>query len=77
MKNTPKSQEQAVLKIFKDKKKLSASEAWLLYNKKDNTPITSIRRAITDLCSEGELVKTLKTKEGLYGKPEHIYKIVR
>jgi len=70
-----KSQEVIILSIFKDNKELSASKAWSIYNKNKNTPLTSIRRAITDLCTKGELIKTDKTVIGIYGKKEHIYKI--
>jgi hypothetical protein len=68
-----KTQECDVLQIFKDKTKLSASEAWNIYDGKGITPITSIRRAITNLCHDGELIKTDETKIGIYGKKEHIY----
>tara|TARA_R110002020_G_scaffold267311_3_gene482436 strand:+ start:1700 stop:2044 length:345 start_codon:yes stop_codon:yes gene_type:complete len=68
-----KSQEEKILKIFKIKNKLSASEAWAIYDNKINTPITSIRRAITNLCSDGELFKTNEKIIGIYGKKEHIY----
>ena len=69
------SQEESIIKIFTDNPKLSASEAWKIYDSEGVTPITSIRRAITNLCNEGLLMKTDDTKEGLYGKKEHIYKI--
>lgn len=69
-----KTQEDAIFKIFKDKIKLTASEAWILYNS-NPTPITSIRRAITNLCKDGKLMKTDDTKEGIYGKKEHVYAI--
>ena len=70
-----KSQEVAVLKIFSNKINLSASEAWSIFDSTATTPITSIRRAITNLCKKGELFKTDKTKKGIYGKNEHIYTI--
>jgi hypothetical protein len=69
------SQEKEILKIFVDNKKLSASEAWNIYDKKENTPITSIRRAITNLCNDCKLIKTEDTTDGLYGKKEHIYQL--
>ena len=40
---------------------------------KDNTPLTSVRRALTDLVSEGYLTKTGGKKMGIYGYPEHIW----
>ena len=36
-------------------------------------PITSIRRAITNLTDDGEIVKTQKTTKGIYGKKEHLW----
>jgi hypothetical protein len=38
-------------------------------------PITSIRRAITDLTDEGKIVKTQKTIKGIYGKKEHLWEL--
>ena len=38
-------------------------------------PITSIRRAITDLTNEGKLVKTNSLKKGNYGKKCHCWKL--
>lgn len=40
-----------------------------------NWPITSIRRAVTDLTRDGLLVKTPKTVMGIYGKKEHCWKL--
>ena len=58
------TQEERVLSIFIDYENLSASEVWNLYKRhmnkvtktQFNTPITSIRRAITDLCSKNKLI---------------------
>jgi hypothetical protein len=36
-------------------------------------PITSVRRAMTDLTLAGELVKTKDTVPGAYGKREHLW----
>ena len=36
-------------------------------------PITSIRRAMTNLTDDGEIVKTQKTTKGIYGKKEHLW----
>lgn len=37
------------------------------------TPLTSVRRAITNLCSAGELRKTDIKVTGPYGMPEHCW----
>ena len=41
----------------------------------EKTPITSIRRAISDLVSEGELVYTGEKRTGMYGSPERLVKL--
>jgi predicted transcriptional regulator len=71
-----KTQEQIIFNIFTENTNLTASEAWKIYNQKGNTPLTSIRRAITNLCNKGKLIKTKDTKPGLYGKKEHVYTLV-
>ena len=40
-----------------------------------NAPITSIRRALTDLTSKGKLVKSSIMKMGPYGKQVHCWKL--
>jgi len=37
------------------------------------TPLTSVRRAISNLTAAGYLLKTPQTKLGLYGKPCHLW----
>lgn len=69
------TQQEIILRMFKSKIRLTASDAWKIYDPNGITPITSIRRAITNLCKDGKLLKTTEMKEGLYGKREHIYKI--
>lgn len=68
-----KIQQEVVKTIFLKHKKMTASECHKIFNQ--NVPITSIRRAISDLKSEGILIKTDVTKDGLYGAPEHIYSL--
>ena len=36
-------------------------------------PITSIRRAMTNLTDDGKIIKTQKTTKGIYGKKEHLW----
>lgn len=68
-----KVQQETVKTIFLKHKKMTASECHRIFNQ--NVPITSIRRAITDLKNEGILVKTDVLKDGIYGSPEHIYQL--
>jgi predicted HTH transcriptional regulator len=70
-----KKQEDIILNIFfQRKQKLTASDIYNIYNN-PNTPLTSIRRGITNLKNDGKLVKIDETKIGIYGKPEHYYKL--
>lgn len=41
----------------------------------ENTPITSIRRAITNLTKQGKLIKTNNQRKGRYGKMTYAWKI--
>lgn len=71
-----KTQEVIIKDIFKEAESgLTASEVFKMFPS-DKTPITSIRRGITNLCTQGTLHKTSSMKLGLYGKPEHVYKVI-
>ena len=37
-------------------------------------PLTSVRRAMTDLTKDGRLIKTEKKREGVYGRPEYCWR---
>jgi hypothetical protein len=41
------------------------------------SPLTSTRRAITNLTSAGYLEKLTRKAEGLYGRPEHFWQAAR
>ncbi|OLY92476.1 hypothetical protein SAMN05444008_102408 [Cnuella takakiae] len=69
-------QKDAVLLIFLAKRgqKYAASQVHRSFTKAGKTwPITSIRRAMTDLMNEGHLVKLDETRIGPYNDPEHLY----
>lgn len=40
-------------------------------------PLTSVRRAITNLEEEGQLIKLPVTRRGLFGRPEHFWTLAR
>ena len=40
-----------------------------------NIPITSVRRAISDLTRNGDLVKTDKQVMGIYGRKEYVWRL--
>ncbi len=70
--NKAKTQEEIILKLFKDNPHadFTASDVWLKLGQ--CWPITSVRRAITNL---KELEKTDKQRLGLYGTMNYIYKL--
>lgn len=71
-----KTQEDKVKIIFNCYGKMTASDVWEFWDKK-KTPQTSIRRAISNLAhpDSGFLIITDEMKEGLFGMPEHYYKL--
>jgi hypothetical protein len=68
-------QEDAIFLLYKHTgKPYSPSQVLRLMEKAGkNWPITSLRRAITNLEKQGKLIKTDEMREGLYGKPEHTW----
>lgn len=66
-------QEDAILRHMKRQKMCGPSQMWRLVS--GVWPIGSIRRAMTNLSKEGHLTKTNDKIEGLYGRPEHVWKI--
>lgn len=68
------NQEDKVMLIFKKHYQLTAHECWVKFSGV-NTPLTSIRRAMTNLTSKGKLIMTDKKKEGQYGRDNYIYKL--
>ncbi len=41
----------------------------------DKPPITSVRRAMTNLTNAGRLVKTEQQRRGPEGRPEHVWRL--
>ena len=69
-----KTQEKKILLCFHDQgNPLSASVFCEMVN--DAYPITSIRRALTDMTNQGDLEKTDKKVMGRYGKREHQWQL--
>ena len=65
-------QEEGIELIFKGTRRLlSPSDVLELYP--SEVPITSVRRAITQLTKKGILVMTEATKKGKWNKPEHLW----
>jgi hypothetical protein len=67
------TQEDVVLSIFTNQDDMmSASQVHRAFNDA-NVPLTSIRRAISNLKATGQLLKTDLKQTGIYGKPEYLY----
>ena len=72
------TQEESIMDIFFDREliKMTPSDIWHIYCEEfKNIPLTSIRRAITSLTNRQQLVKTDIMREGIYGKPEHCWRL--
>jgi hypothetical protein len=65
-------QEQAVLAFFAAGGEWSPSQVW--QRVLPFAPLTSVRRAITNLTRSGRLVKTSQQRTGPYGRPECIWR---
>jgi hypothetical protein len=67
-------QEDLILNLFKAAGSMSPSEVHTILA--INSPLTSIRRAISNLTYAGKLEKTPNQRKGMYGKSEYIWKLV-
>ena len=78
MKDRAKTQNQFILDLFAMNPRMTPSvcEKFAAI-KGEEWPITSIRRAISDLTAAGFLRKTDQLVEGNYGAREHIWQYVR
>ena len=68
-----KSQEQIILEIFKNNpdKGYAPNE---IFHKLRSVPITSIRRAISNLAKQGVLIKTEVMRKGLYHRQNYVWR---
>mgnify|MGYP003139740317 CR=1 FL=1 len=67
-----RSQESEIYRIFLfELEPLTPSEVFK--KMKQRCPLTSVRRAITNLTKSGDLKKTDETRRGIYGKKEHAW----
>ena len=68
------TQEDRILHFFeRNRGNRYSPEDIQMYCQMATRPLTSVRRAITNLTSEGHLRKTTDMKPGLYGKPVHTW----
>lgn len=73
------SQEARILKHFAERSELlelSAGDLWHVLNT-GNEPLTSFRRALTNLAKQGKVEKLQSTEDGFYGKQEHLWRLKR
>ena len=71
-----KSQEKRILAFLKhDYTRAITPSCAVRWIFKDSVPITSVRRALTNLTNAGELVKTTAQTKGPYGRPEFIWEL--
>ena len=70
-----KSQEDQILEWFKTygRQATPSKLCKLIYY--NRVPITSVRRAFTNLTVAGKLTKTNRQKKGPYGRPEFLWKL--
>jgi len=67
-------QQHRVLYIFQSSPRALFSPEEIHRHFDDNVPLTSIRRAITNLTQEGKLEKTTHMSVGKYGKKVHLWR---
>ncbi len=74
-----RNQELAILLVFEVRENALTCSELLRYliaidhPRWGSTPLTSVRRAVTDLMNEHKLVKTTTQRKGPYGRPEFAY----
>lgn len=75
--NNNGTQADRVLNLFQSNPAvtLGASQVWNLVAPGTRVPLTSIRRAISDLTDQGFLVKTAATRISPWHRPEHLYQL--
>ena len=70
------NQDEKVIDLFKRfNRPLSPSQVFKYYLDSSNVPITSIRRSINTLTNQGKLIKTQFKIDGMYGRPEYLWKL--
>ena len=71
------NQDERVLELFRARIQASYTPSEVLSAAFDRTPITSVRRSMSNLTDEGRLVKTDGKREGIYGRPEHVWVLAK
>lgn len=70
------TQEQRILRYFERNRDTAFTPSEICERVFQNTvPLTSVRRGMSDLTAESKLIKTDTMRDGLFGKPEHAWKL--
>ena len=69
------TQDQKVLKFFRDHPDAEYTPASIHYYVGGKSPITSTRRAMSNLTKGGLLEKTKYKEQGYYGKPNYMWRL--
>jgi len=69
------TQDAKVLETLKAMGSASPSQIWIAMGR-DNAPLTSIRRAVTNLTKAGLAACTTEKRTGEFGRPEKVWKYV-
>jgi hypothetical protein len=69
-----KSQEELILSFFQSRPGVAMSPEYIRDSILPQAPLTSVRRAITNLTKAGELVHTDEVVAGYYGRPVGTWK---
>jgi hypothetical protein len=70
-----KTQEEKVLAFYSIDKYHNMSPSYVHSNILPYAPLTSVRRAISNLTKQGKLVKTKHMVDGPYGKKEYCWRL--
>lgn len=74
-----KTQESEILEYFRkqpEATQLGPSQVWQILFEHTGVPITSIRRAMSNLTNGGFLEKLVVQQIGIYGKPEYFWRLI-
>jgi len=69
------NQNEKILKLFQDNRYSDFTPAEVYLRFGQQIPLTSIRRAISDLTKAGDLVKTDKRRKGIYNEINCVWKL--
>ena len=73
-KSKAKTQNEKIEELFRTRRRFLMTPSFVQKTILPNAPVTSIRRAMTNLTELGHLEKTDKTFKGPYGRPEHAWR---